>query len=114
MIVTRCRNSSARKSFFSMPRVCAAAALILTGVSLCAAQAPVLWKDPGAVERVDFSLPAGGAANAPRPPFHFVAEELKGNSPKVIVRDSVGVQWRVKGGLEPRAESFATRLVAAL
>jgi len=31
-----------------------------------------------------------------------------------LVRDSAGVQWRAKGGLEVHAECFSTRLVAAL
>jgi hypothetical protein len=66
------------------------------------------------VERIDFANAPGGAADAPRPPFRFVAEEFKGNSPKVVVRDSMDILWRVKGGLEPNAESFATRLVAAV
>jgi hypothetical protein len=88
--------------------------LIFAGVSCCAAQDKFLWKDPAEVERIDFTYPAGGAKNIPRPPFHFISELLTGSSPKVLVRDSAGVKWRVKGGLEPQAESFATRLVGAL
>jgi hypothetical protein len=88
--------------------------LILATVSWCAAQDRVLWKDPGDVARIDFTLPAGGARNTPQPPFSFLSESLRGSSPKVLVRDKAGVKWRVKGGLEPNAESFSTRFVAAL
>jgi hypothetical protein len=44
----------------------------------------------------------------------FIEEDSTGTSPKVLIRDRAGVLWRVKGGLENKAESFATRLVAAL
>jgi len=89
-------------------------ALILASVAWCAAQVRVLWKDPGEVERIDFTNPAGGAKHTPHPPFFFLSEKLGGSSPKVLVRDSSGVKWRVKGGLETQTESFVTRLVAAL
>lgn len=83
--------------------------------SACVAQdAKLLWQEPGRIERVDFSQAAGGAAIKPQPPFHFVTEDMGGTSPKVVVRDGAGVQWRVKGGLEVKSESFVTRLVAAL
>ena len=88
--------------------------LILATVSWCIAQDRFLWKDPGDVERIDFAHPAGGSKNTPQPPFTFLSERLTGSSPKALVRDSAGVKWRVKGGLEPQAESFTTRLVAAL
>ena len=82
---------------------------VLVGLSAV----PVLWHDPGAVERVDFLKPAGGY-EAPRPPFLFIEEEMDGTSAKVMIRDSAGVLWRVKGGPEGRAEAFVTRLVSAL
>ena len=88
--------------------------LILATVSWCTAQDRFLWKDPGDVARIDFTYPAGGAKNAPQPPFSFLSEGFGGTSPKVHVRDRAGVKWRVKGGLEPKTESFVTRLVAAL
>jgi len=87
---------------------------ILAIVSLCAAQDRFLWKDPGDVERIDFTYPPGGPKNTPQPPFSFISENFGGTGPKVLVRDSSGVKWRVKGGFEPKAESFVTRLVAAL
>jgi hypothetical protein len=82
--------------------------------SACCAQERILWHDPGKVERVDFGYAAGGPKNTPRPPFSFVKEDLGGTNPKILVRDSAGVEWRVKGGFEVKAESFVTRLVSAL
>jgi len=73
-----------------------------------------LWHDPGAVERVDFAAPAGAPRTRPTPPFRFVSEASGGTSPKVVVRDGNGVEWRVKGGPELKSESFATRLVSAV
>ena len=80
----------------------------------CSGQERILWRDPGRIDRIDFSYPAGGRANLPRPPFTFKAEEGGGTNPKVLVRDAAGVEWRMKGGLEVKADSFTTRLVAAL
>lgn len=73
----------------------------------------VLWETPAGVESTDFAQPARGVA-LPRTPFQFVEEDLSGNSPKVMVRDSAGVLWQVKGGPEGRAEAFVTRIVSAL
>jgi hypothetical protein len=91
----------------------ALAVSLLVVASPCAAQERTLWHNPGAIERTSLAH-AAGRSNAPRPPFHFVEERLSGNTPKIIVRDGAGVEWRVKWGLEVHAESFATRLVGAL
>ena len=72
--------------------------------SACCAQDKVLWHDPGKVERVDFGYAAGGPQNTPRPPFSFVSEDFAGTNPKLLVRDSAGVEWRVKGGFEVKAD----------
>jgi hypothetical protein len=88
--------------------------LALLSAGAAAPQERILWRDPGAVEQIDFNHPAGGARNHPRPPFHFIAEELTGSNPKVLVRDAAGSTWRIKGGLEIKSESFATRFVSAL
>jgi hypothetical protein len=74
---------------------------------------PVIWADPGAVERLDFVYGVGGKANAPRPPFTFLEENLKGTNPKIRVKDSTGAEWAVKWGDEVSAETFATRVVWA-
>jgi hypothetical protein len=91
----------------------ATTALMFAVCSVCSAQQRTLWHAPGAVEHINFSH-AAGRENPPQPPFHFVSERLSGNTPKAIVRDRAGVEWRVKWGLEVKAENFATRLVGAL
>jgi hypothetical protein len=75
---------------------------------------PVLWSDPGKVETIDFTHALQGPAGAPLAPFQFVREDKTGTSPKIVVRDARGIEWRIKGGLEVRAETFVTRLVGAL
>ena len=96
-----------------MTTATATTVVMLALCSVCTAQQRTLWHDPGAVEHINFSH-AAGRENPPRPPLHFVSERLSGNTPKVIVKDRAGVEWRVKWGLEVNAESFATRLVGAL
>jgi hypothetical protein len=91
--------------------VALAALLCLSGVP---AGQRVLWFETGNIETIDFTAGAGGQELAPQPPFQFVREEAVGTSPKVIVRDARGVEWRAKGGREVRAEAFVTRFVAAL
>lgn len=86
--------------------------LVLSLFAAAAAQ-PHLWQDPGAVEQIDFSRPAGGL-NCPTGPFTFVEETFSGMSAKVLVRDASGVVWQVKGGPEARADAFSTRFVSAL
>lgn len=73
----------------------------------------LFWTDPGAVSAIDFSQPARGVP-APAAPLTFIEEDKTGTSAKVLVRDSAGIVWQVKGGREARAEAFATRLVSAL
>jgi hypothetical protein len=74
---------------------------------------PVIWRDPGAVERLDLVSGAGGKQGAPKPPFTFVEESLSGTNPKVKVKDANDVQWTAKFGSEVNAETFASRLVWA-
>ncbi|HEX8179155.1 MAG TPA: hypothetical protein VF525_06375 [Pyrinomonadaceae bacterium] len=77
------------------------------------AQSASLWRDPGAVEELDFHAGSGGADGAPRPPFKFVAEHATGSNPCLSVSDARGRTWRVKWGDEVRSETFATRLAWA-
>ena len=77
------------------------------------ASAHVLWRDPGAVSRLDLRHGPGGPAGAPAPPFRFLEEHLTGTQPCVSVRDARGRRWRVKWGGEVRSENFAVRLVWA-
>jgi hypothetical protein len=73
-----------------------------------------MWEEPRRVETVDFTAAAGGLEAAPKPPFRWIREDYSGTSPKILIRDENNVEWRVKGGLEVRAETFVTRLIAAL
>src|SRR5216684_6138225 len=74
---------------------------------------PVLWRDPGDVEKLDLVWGEGGPAKAPKPPFTFVEENLSGSNPKVKVTDSTGALFSIKFGEEAQAETFATRIVWA-
>jgi hypothetical protein len=73
----------------------------------------ILWRDPGAVEKLDFTSGAGGTALRPAPPFKFDKEISSGAWPKVRVKDGRGVEWAVKWGDEIKAETFSSRLVWA-
>jgi hypothetical protein len=73
----------------------------------------VLWSDPGDVASLDFKYGVGGSEHQPQPPFSFVNEDTSGTSPKVNVVDSRGVHWNVKGGHEPSASTFCSRLLWA-
>lgn len=75
---------------------------------------PVLWRDPGPVESLDFVGGVGGREGAPQPPFTFVEEVMSGSNPKLRVTDANGKEWSVKFGSEVNAETFATRLAWAV
>lgn len=72
-----------------------------------------LWRDPGAVEQLDFDGGPGGREGAPAPPFTFIEEHGSGSNPCLSVKDAKGRTWRVKWGDEVRSETFTTRLVWA-
>ncbi|MEJ7605113.1 MAG: hypothetical protein WKF37_02345 [Bryobacteraceae bacterium] len=91
-----------------------AALTLLCGLLEAADPEAVLWRDPGRVEAIDFRLGACRQGKAPKPPFTFIREEKGGTSPKVTILDAAGAEWRVKGGLEVRSETFVTRFVSAL
>jgi hypothetical protein len=76
-------------------------------------QGAVLWRDPGAVERLDLAAGPGRRAMTPKPPFVFVKDLDTGTSPKVRVRDANRREWVAKWGAEVKAENFASRLVWA-
>ena len=71
---------------------------------------PILWRDPGAVEKLDLIGGSTGRAKAPKPPFTFVEESLSGSNPKIRVTDANGVTWTAKFGSEVNAETFPTRM----
>jgi hypothetical protein len=93
------------------------AVLLLTAVPVVAAppddEHKVIWRDPGAVARLDFVGGPGGRSRAPRPPFTFIEEDKGGSNPKVKVRDASGAEWSVKWGQEVNSEVFATRVAWA-
>jgi hypothetical protein len=74
----------------------------------------VLWRDPGAVEKLDLRYGPGGPSEAPRAPFQFVKEDTSGSNPKVLARDATGRQWSVKFGSEVQSDTFSSRLAMAL
>ena len=72
---------------------------------------PVVWRDPGDISSRDLKYGPGSARRAPAAPFTFIEEDKSGESPKFDVKDSRGVEWRVKLGPEAQSETVATRLV---
>jgi hypothetical protein len=72
-----------------------------------------IWRDPGAVERLDLAAGPGGPHGEPKPPFTFVEEHFAGSRPCVSVRDASNRIWRVKWGDEVQVETLATRLAWA-
>src|SRR5215510_13914288 len=76
-------------------------------------QRPVLWRDPGVVEKLDFVNGPGGTKHIPRPPFTFVEEDTGGTNPKIKITDASGRSWGVKWGSEVHGEVFASRLIWA-
>jgi hypothetical protein len=73
----------------------------------------IVWKDPGAVETLDFAAGPGGKKKIPTPPFTFLEESMAGSNPKIKVKDAQGTTWHVKWGSEVNAEVFATRIAWA-
>jgi hypothetical protein len=74
---------------------------------------PIIWRDPGQVDRLDLVAGPGGPSGAPCPPFVFLEEHPDGSQPCVSVRDARRRRWRVKWGAEVQSETLATRLVWA-
>ena len=74
----------------------------------------VLWNDPKPATLADWIWGPGGEAQAPRPPFRFVSENLGGTNPKVNVRDARGALWIVKFGGEVHTDTFSARLLNAV
>lgn len=76
----------------------------------------VLWRDPGDIASRDLLNGQGGKKDAPDPhaEYTFLNEDMNGTSTKFYVRDSNGVKWVVKVGVEAKPETAATRLVWAV
>ncbi|HYP13091.1 MAG TPA: hypothetical protein VEQ63_04145 [Bryobacteraceae bacterium] len=97
-----------------MKRILTAPLMFLITAGLAMAQQPVLWRDPGAVEQLDFAGGPGGRRQAPKAPFRFIAVDTTGTQPKVRVSDANRRRWTVKFGEEVKAETFASRLAWAV
>jgi hypothetical protein len=89
------------------------AAQALSGANRNRDGSPVLWTDRGDIKALDMIGGAGGREHAPTGKFTFVEEDMKGTSPKFIMRDDQGVKWKAKLGQEVKSETAATRLVWA-
>jgi hypothetical protein len=72
-----------------------------------------LWRDPGAIERLDMTAGPGGSEQMPKAPYRFLEEHSSGSQPCVSVIDANGRRWRVKWGQEVQPETFAVRLAWA-
>jgi hypothetical protein len=73
-----------------------------------------IWRDPGAIERLDLAAGPGGPDHRPAPPFTFIEEHGDGSQPCVSIRDARGRRWRVKWGHEVSCETFAVRFASAI
>src|SRR2546421_285678 len=73
--------------------------LILAPISWSEAQDRFLWQDPGDVEHIDFTYPAGDPKNTPQPPFSFQSESV--DSRLGLEWESVSRHKRIE-----RSESF--------
>jgi len=75
----------------------------------------VMWTEPTDIAQRDLFYGIGGRDHAPSgTTFNFLKEDRQGSSPKFDVQDSSGVKWKVKGDVEARPETAATRLVWAV
>ena len=91
-------------------------ALVMVGLSSARPgkkNVDILWRNPGRVESLDLANGVGGAAKAPRAPFHFLEEDPSGSNPKIKLRDARGAEWSLKWGEEAKPEVFASRLAWA-
>ena len=77
-------------------------------------KAVVIWREPSDIGTRNLFYGPGGRAGQPAAPFKFIEEDLDGGSPKFVIRDARGVQWKVKIGDEARPETAATRLMWAV
>ena len=75
----------------------------------------ILWTEPADIAQRDLFYGSGGQRHAPLgKTFKFLNEDRKGSSPKFDAQDSSGVTWKVKGDVEARPETVASRLVWAV
>lgn len=73
----------------------------------------VLWTQPENIAGRNLFYGPGGKSGLPRGKYRFIEEDKGGSSPKFVIEDGNGVQWKVKLGDEARSETAATRLLWA-
>jgi hypothetical protein len=73
-----------------------------------------LWRNPSDITTRDLYYGPGGKEHEPHGSVTFLKEDVNGTNPKIVVRDSDGVKWKVKLGPEARPETAASRLVWAV
>ena len=94
----------------------AGAAVVCIGIAQIPQTQPaptMFWRDPGSVAAKDLFWGSGSQARAPKPPFTFVEENMKGTVPKIVVTDANGVEWGVKFEAEAHSEVAANRIMWA-
>jgi hypothetical protein len=74
----------------------------------------ILWRAPEKIALRDWVWGPGGQESAPKPPFQFISEDVKGANAMIEVRDSNGAHWTVKFEGEAHGDVFASRLLDAL
>ena len=82
--------------------------------SVADSEMAVLWQKPTDIRTRDLFYGPGGKKHQPPATFTFVKEDLDGTNPKLVVRDSSGVKWKLKLGAEARPETVASRLIWAV
>lgn len=73
-----------------------------------------LWVQPADIHSENLIFGIGGEGHEPHGPFTFDKEDMEGTNPKFDVRDSQGVKWKVKMGVEAQPEVAASRFVWAV
>ncbi|HEX3322794.1 MAG TPA: acyl-CoA carboxylase subunit epsilon [Terriglobales bacterium] len=76
--------------------------------------AAILWRDPSDIHGRNLTYGPGGEAHMPPKTFTFEKESKAGSNPKFEVRDSNGVKWTAKMGVEAKPETAATHLLWSL
>jgi len=78
------------------------------------ARSGALWVSPDDIQTRNLLYGSGGERREPHGnTFTFEKEDMHGSNPKMDVRDSDGVKWKLKLGTEPRPETAASRLLWA-
>ncbi len=97
--------------FTSLPAFAARHAYRPAGKNLPAVN--ILWRNPGAISRLNLYYGSGERFFEPAAPFRFIREDMRGSNPKILVRDARGREWSVKWSEEAQPEVFCSRLAWA-